>query len=354
MAYRDLYNVLGVSRNASQDEIKKAYRTLAMQWHPDRTGGDEEAAQRFKDISLAYRTLSDPDQRARYDRLGPLYNADGRPPRPEEMEDAVQSVVARFFGRGKPPRGEDLRYTLTVSLEDVARGTTQRITVPRQARCGTCGGDGADPNGGKQVCDVCGGTGRSQGRLFRSSCYHCNGEGFIITRACPTCDGARVVRTEDTLEVKVPPGVATGQKLKLVGKGSAPAGPGPEGDLYVVINVAEHDLFERRGTDLVVRLPVTIRELVLGAQVDVPTLDGRTTVRVPAGTPPGRILRLSGRGLPGVKGGPRGDLHLQITLEIPTDLDEPQREALAAWADRLPANAHPERTAFDVAVRARS
>jgi molecular chaperone DnaJ len=353
VAYRDLYNVLGVSRGASQDEIKKAYRALAKQWHPDRTGGDEAAAQRFKDITLAYRTLSDADERARYDRLGPLYTPDGKPPRPEDLEETVQGLVGRFFGRGKPPRGEDLRYTLTVTLEEVAAGATRTLTVPRKARCGTCGGDGADPDGGKQVCDVCNGTGRSKGRLIRATCYHCDGAGFTITRACPTCGGDGVVATEDRVQVRIPPGVASGQKLKLAGKGDAPRGPGEEGDLYVVVNVVEHDLFRRRGADLLVDLPLTFVEIALGADVDVPTLDGRTTIRVPAGTPPGRIFRLSGRGLPQVGGGPRGDIHLQVQVEVPEALGASQREALAAWADALPPEAHPDRRAFDDAVRAR-
>lgn len=353
MAYRDLYNVLGVSRGASQDEIKKAYRKLAMQWHPDKTGNDPVAAQRFKDITLAYGVLSDPDERSRYDRLGPLYTEDGRPPRPEDLEQTLSSMVGRWFGRGKPPKGEDLRYTLTLDLEDVYEGTTRKIVVPRRVRCTTCGGDGADPHGGKQVCEVCSGTGRSTGRLLRTSCYHCDGEGFVVTKTCGSCDGEGVIGSEDAIEVVIPPGVATGQKLKLNGKGNAPKGPGPEGDLYVVVNVADHALFRRRGKDVVVDLPLTFAEMALGADVPVPTLDGRTTIRVPPGTPPGRIFRLAGRGLPKVGGGSRGDVHLQVTLEVPEDLDPRQRDELARWSAALSEAAHPRRQAFDQAVRSR-
>lgn len=353
MAYRDLYNVLGVSRSATPDEVKKAYRKLAMQWHPDRTGGDEAAAQRFKDITLAYKTLSDPVERARYDRLGPLYTPDGKPMRPDELNETVAGIVGRFFRRDRKSKGKDLRYTLTLDLEAVAGGCKRNITLPRQVRCRTCGGDGARPGDGKSVCTVCSGTGRSAGRVLRASCYHCAGQGFVVDHPCETCDGDGRRGVEETLQVTVPAGVATGQKLKLGGKGDAPSGQGPEGDLYVVINIADHPLFRRRGEDVLLDVPLTFTELALGADVEVPILEGTTTVRIAPGTPPGRILRLAGRGLPRSTGGPRGDLHLQLTLDLPSDLDSDQREALATWSARLNPGAHPQRQAFDDAVRDR-
>lgn len=354
MAYRDLYNVLGVERNASPDDIKKAYRKLAMQWHPDRTGGDEAAAQRFKDITLAYKVLSDAEERARYDRMGPFYTPDGRPMKPDELNETVGSLVGRFFGRNKQTPGRDLRYTLTLDLEDVATGTRRQITVPRRARCGDCGGTGARPGDGQAVCEVCSGTGRAQGRILRTSCYHCDGTGFVIVHPCETCEGEGRRAIDDTLEVVVPPGVATGQKLKVATKGDAAPGEGKDGDLYVIVNIAEHELFKRRGEDVVADLPLTFAEVVAGADVEVPTLEGSTVVRIAPGTPSGRILRLAGRGLPRVGTSTRGDLHLQVVLEVPSDLTEAQRDALRGWADDLPAHAHPRRKSFDAAVRART
>jgi molecular chaperone DnaJ len=297
--------------------------------------------------------LSDAEERARYDRLGPLYTPDGRPPRPEELNETLTGIVGRWFGRNKNTKGEDLRYTLTLDLEAVSSGTTRRITVPRQVRCATCSGDGAHPHGGRQTCDVCQGSGRSQGRLLRASCYHCDGRGFVVVKPCETCAGKGIVAVDEELEVKVPAGVATGQKLKLSGKGNAPQGEGPEGDLFVVVNVGDHPLFRRRGADVLVDLPLTFAELALGADIAVPTLDGQTSIRIPPGTPPGRIFRLGGRGLPKVGGGPRGDLHLQVSLEVPEALEDPQREALASWSTSLAPDAHPRRQAFDDAVRAR-
>lgn len=352
MAYRDLYNVLGVSRSASQDDIKKAYRRLALQWHPDRTNNDPASSERFKEVSFAYKVLSDPEERARYDKLGPLYTADGRPPRPEDLNETLTGVVGRWFGRRGNQKGEDLRYTLTLSLEEVADGSQRTVIVPRTARCTPCGGDGAAP-GGKRSCEVCGGSGRSKGLLIRSDCFHCDGRGFVVVEPCTSCSGKGRIDLSDEIQVTVPPGVATGQKLRVAGKGSAPTGGGPEGDLFVIINVADHPLFVRRGQDLVVELPATFAELALGAEVRVPTLDGATTVRVPPGTPPGRILRLAGRGLPRVGRTGKGDLHLQIALEVPEQLGPEQRQVLDAWSRDLPSQAHPRRRAFDDEVRAR-
>lgn len=353
MATRDFYNILGVDRKASADDIKRAYRNLARQWHPDHNGSSE-AESRFKDITEAYKTLSDPEKRARYNRLGPLYTSDGRPPRPEEFQEAVGAMFSGLFRRRGNARGEDLRYTVSLSLEEVATGIDKEIVVPRQMTCGTCTGEGADPDGGRQQCKVCGGSGRATGpRLFRSDCYHCEGRGYTITKACPTCSGEGRNHIDDGLVVKVPAGVATGQKLKLAGKGNAPRGKGANGDLYVIVNVADHALFRRRGDDILVDLPLTFAEIALGAQVSVPTLEGVTTIRVPAGSNPGKVLRLGGRGLPKVGRKSRGDLHLQIVLEVPDTLDDSQKDILRAWSDALPDQAHPRRTRFDAALEDR-
>jgi len=354
LATRDFYNILGVERDVSPEEIKRAYRVLARRYHPDRNPDNAAAEVRFKDVNEAYRTLSDPDKRARYDRLGPLYTEDGRPPRPEEINQVVGTMWNNLFRRRASLKGEDLRYTVSVSLEDVASGTEKEIVVPRLVSCPTCSGDGADPNGGKRTCDVCKGSGRATGpRLLRSDCYHCNGRGFLVDKACPTCGSEGRSGVEDVLRVKIPAGVTTGQKLKVVAKGNAPRGTGEPGDLYVIVSVAEHPLFRRRGDDVMLDLPLTFVELALGADVIVPTLEGSTTIRIPPASPPGKVLRLGARGLPHVGRGGRGDLHIQLILEVPAGLDEVQRQQLEAWAASLPRGAHPRRAHFDVLTQQR-
>jgi len=357
VATRDYYNVLGVDRRASHDEIKRAYRELARRWHPDRNQQDAQAETRFKDISEAYRTLSEPERRTRYDRLGPLYTEDGRPPRPEDLNEVVGTVWSNLslWRRRRGKRGEDLRYTASVSLEEVANGTSKQIEVPRFVRCDTCDGGGADPDGGSEECSVCRGTGRASGpRLFRTSCYHCSGAGRITTKRCPTCDGDGRRGLSDTLLVKVPAGVTTGQKLKISGKGNAGRHGSEEGgDLFVIVSVADHPLFRRRGDDVVVSLPLSFRELCLGAEVDVPTLESSTTIRIPPGSPPGKVLRLSGRGLTKVGRTQRGDLHVELDLELPAGLTQTATSELQAWDDGLPASAHPLRVQFDKHVQDR-
>lgn len=353
MAARDYYNILDVDRSASVDDIKKAYRKAARRWHPDHNGADAETAARFKDVTEAYKVLSDPEKRARYDRLGPLYTDDGRPPRPEDVNEAVGTVLGNLFRWKSQERGEDLRYTLSVTLEEVATGGDRDIAIPRKIRCRRCGGGGAEA-ADRARCEPCGGSGTASGpRLFRAACYHCDGRGWVPARPCGDCRGEGRMTLEDSLRVKLPAGVATGQKLKLTGKGNAPRGGGADGDLFVIVNVAEHPLFRRRGDDLVVDLPVTLADLVLGAEVAVPTLDGATVIRIPARSEPGKVLRLTGRGLPQLGKSSRGDLHFQLALELPDGLDEAQRRALATWSRSLAPTVHPRRAAFDRAVESR-
>lgn len=355
MATRDLYNILGLDRGASADDVKRAYRVLARRWHPDKNPGDAEADARFKDITEAYRTLSDPDKRSRYDRLGPLYTEDGRPPRPEDLNAVASTVWGNLFRWRSTARGEDLRYTLSVDLEDVVAGCDKEITVPRQVRCRTCAGEGA-PAEGRAQCTVCKGSGRGTGPLLlRTDCYHCKGRGFTIEAACPDCRGDGRMGVEEALRVKVPPGVTTGQKLKIVGKGNVPRGSGEPGDLLVIVSVAEHPLFRRRGEDVMVELPLTFAELALGAEVLVPTLEGHTTIRVPASSPAGKVLRLANRGLPRVGRQGRGDLHVTLVLEVPPSLDETQQAAVRALFQGFPTTLHPRRATFQsqVAVRGR-
>ncbi len=354
MATRDYYNILGVERSASNDDIKRAYRTLARRWHPDRNSADADAETRFKDINEAYRTLGDAEKRNRYDRLGPLYTEDGRPPRPEDINEVVGNVFNNIFRRRSKERGEDLRYTVSVTLEEVATGIEKEVTVPRFVRCRTCRGDGANPEGGKTACEVCSGSGKATGpRIFRTECYHCSGRGFTVTEGCDDCGGDGRRGVEDRLRVKVPKGVATGQKLKVSAKGNASRGSGDPGDLFVIVSVAEHSLFRRRGDDVLVELPLLFTELTLGADVKVPTLDGRTTIRIPDGSHPGKILRLAGRGLPRVAKASRGDLHIQLTLEVPDGLSEAQQRELQDWSAGLPETSHPRRADFDSQVAER-
>jgi len=354
VATPDYYNMLGITRKATPDEVKKAYRRLALRWHPDRNPGDAAAEQHFKDITMAYTCLSDAEERQRYDRLGPLYKPDGRPPRAEELNEVLGTVWGNLWGRRKSVRGDDLRYTISLTLEEVATGGQREIVIPRQVRCRGCGGDGAQPGNGRVDCQVCDGTGRAKGmRLFRSDCYHCEGRGYRIVHRCERCSGAGIQSTQDTVVVTIPAGVATGQKLKLAGKGNEPAEPGTTGDLMVIVNVQEHNLFRRRGEDVLVDLPLTFPDMALGADVRVPTLEGHTTIRIPAGTQPGRVFRLSGRGLPAVGRSRRGDLHLSAVLDVPTSLSAAQRDALAAWRDTLSPESHPNRSLFDRHVEER-
>lgn len=353
MSYRDYYNILGVPRDASQEDVKRAYRNLALRWHPDRNADDPEAGRRFKDISEAYRTLGDPERRARYDRMGPLYTEDGRPPRPEDLGEVMGTVWKNLFGRKTREPGEDLRYSISVTLEDVATGTERTIVVPRRIRCNRCAGHGAEASQ-RETCSACGGSGMSKGRLLKTRCYHCDGRGYVVRDTCERCEGEGRVVIDESIVVKVPPGVATGQKLKVKGKGNAARGEGTDGDLLIVVNVADHPLFRRRGDDLLVEVPLDVRELSLGADIRVPTLDGTTTIRVPAGTPGGKIFRLSGRGLPHVGRSGRGDLHIQVALEIPVSLTPEEEEGLRRWAQVLPDDRHPKRAAFQRALEERA
>lgn len=347
MARRDLYAILGVSRSATQDDVKRAYRNLARRYHPDRNQGDEEAARRFREIAEAYETLSNPELRSRYDRLGPLYRPDGRPPTPDEVTDWVTDTLGGMFRKRRPDQGEDLRYTLSIDLESVATGGERTIEVRRAATCRTCSGDGADPTEGRKECTACDGTGRAGGRrLFRTQCPHCDGAGQITVKACQTCSGSGRVESFEKLSVRIPKGVATGQKLKLRGKGNDARSGGETGDLYVIVTVVEHPLFQRRGSDLHCVVPIRYSQAVLGGALEVPTLNGTATIKVPMGTESGKLLRLAGRGLPTMKGGRTGDLHVELEIEIPTELSKAQKKALEELDSIVDDNAHPRQSAF--------
>ncbi len=355
MARLDYYAVLGVARDATPDEIKKSFRQLALQYHPDRNPDDVDAERRFREVAEAYQCLSDPDERLRYDKLGPLYRPDGKPPTPDDVNTFVKDALAGLFGRrANQERGEDLRYTLTVSLEEVGTGVEREIDVNRRVACKRCDATGADPEGGRKTCERCGGSGKSGARFsLRPECPHCDGRGFTTVKRCTRCGGEGRHDRQDALKVKVPQGVATGQKLKLRGKGNDGRNAGSTGDLYVLVNVAEHALFLRRGDDLLCEAPLLLTEAALGVDLLVPTLEGSTTIRIPPGTPSGKIFRLAGRGLPNLESRRRGDLHVKVNVEVPTAIGERERAALQALASQVSAAAHPQRRAWDEQLRAR-
>lgn len=360
MARKDYYAVLGVKKNASPDEIKKAFRTLALKYHPDRNPGDADAERNFREVAEAWNVLGDPETRERFDRMGPLFTPSGRPPRPDELNEILMDALNGLLGRRRPgARGEDLRYTVTVSLEQAAKGCEKSLVIQRSVRCKTCAGSG-DASDERVQCDMCAGTGKApQRRLFRSDCTHCDGKGYKPRGKCPRCTGEGRHATEETLKVRVPPGVATGQKLKLKEKGNEGTGggnvpAGEPGDLYILVSVEEHPLFRRRGTDLLVEIPVTFVEAALGAELVVPTLDGTTVIRIPPGTPSGKSFRLPGRGLPAVKGAAKGDLHARILVEVPEVLDAAAKEALLVWSEYAGLSQHPKKKAWLDALRGRA
>lgn len=356
MPRRDYYAILGVERSASPDEIKRAFRALAMQYHPDRNPDDADAEQRFREVKEAWEVLGDAEQRARYDRLGPFYRPDGRPPSPDEVSTVVGEALAGLFRRRPTPeKGEDLRYQLSLRLEEAALGCERVIELRRMGPCRRCQGSGAEPGeGGTRTCDFCQGAGQTGGRLLKTECPRCDGRGFLVVRRCTSCEGRGRAEDAESLKVRVPPGVATGQKLKLRGKGNLPRrGTGKPGDLYVLVEVMEHELFTRRGQDLLCEVPITFAEAALGADVAVPTLDGTTAIRIPPGTPSGQVFRLTGRGLPTPGDRGRGDLHYRVVVEVPAALGEAERRLLGELDGRLGAGAHPRREAFDARLKER-
>jgi molecular chaperone DnaJ len=344
MARKDYYTVLGVGKNATEEELKRAFREAAKKWHPDRNPGNPEAEQRFREVAEAWEVLGDPEQRARYDRLGPLFTPNGRPPSTEDLNDFVRDTLNGLLGRKKGHRnGDDIKFTATIQLEEAASGCERTLKVSRKLVCKSCIGSG-DAKEGRQPCSSCGGSGKSATRRFlRNDCAACDGKGYRSPGRCGVCSGAGIVSMEDSLKVKVPPGVATGQKLKVKGKGDESATGGSSGDLLVILSVEDHPIFRRRGADLLCDAPITYIEAVLGVDLRVPTLDGTTTIRVPPGTPSGRSFRLPGRGMPGLGGSGRGDLHVRVQLEVPANLSAEQRGSLAAFAERLGPDNHPQR-----------
>ena len=350
MAKRDYYEVLGVDRGASEADVKKAYRRLAMKYHPDRNSGDEQAEEKFKEASEAYEVLSDQEKRAGYDRFGhaavdgsagaSTFNAD-------DIGDIFGEVFGDIFGGGArgrraARRGADLQYVLDLTLEQAVGGDTVEIRVPTLAVCDDCDGTGAKRGTAPTTCPECDGRGQirvSQGFFsLQQTCSRCRGSGRVILDPCRTCGGRGRVERRKTLSVKVPPGVDSGDRVRLSGEGEAGMQGAPPGDLYVQMRVAEHPIFTRDGTDLYCEVPLAFADAALGGEIEVPTLDGRVKLKVPSETQTGKLFRLRGRGAPSVRGGLGGDLLCRVVVETPVRLSDQQKDLLREFKTSLEAN----------------
>jgi molecular chaperone DnaJ len=353
---RDYYEVLGISRSANDNDIKSAYRKLALKYHPDRNPGDKAAEDRFKEAAEAYAILADPEKRTLYDRFGHagVTSAAGAgagfdPTIFADFGDILGGLGDIFgfgdlFGgarrRGGPQRGADLRYDLEIAFEEAARGTETTIQIPRQESCGTCSGSGAAPGSTPAVCPQCRGQGqvRFQQGFFTvaRTCPQCQGSGRIITKPCHTCHGTGRISRERKITVKIPAGIASGQQLRLAGEGEGGSAGGPSGHLYVVVHVHEHEFFRRDGINLFCEVPVNFTTIALGGEIQVPTLDGAETVKIPEATATGTTLRIRGKGLPDVSGRGRGDLFVTVQVTTPKKLTREQRHLLEQLANALP------------------
>lgn len=336
---KDYYQLLGVHKNATDAELKKAYRRLAHEFHPDKNPGNKEAEEKFKEINEAYEVLSDAQKRAYFDQYGTAPGAQqGTGPGfgGAGMGDIFGDIFEEFFGggrgRSRATAGDDLRFNLKISFEDSAFGTTTKIRVPRWERCPDCDGTGAKTKDGVATCTVCHGAGqiRMQQGFFSVSrtCSRCNGEGRVITDPCTTCKGRKRMERERTLSVKIPGGVETGNTIRLTGEGELGAYGGPPGDLYVFLAVEDHPLFTREGQDIVCAVPISFTQAALGTEIDVPTLNGSSKIKIPAGTQPGQVFKLRGKGFPHLRGSGSGDQLCRIMVEVPSKLTAKQKELL--------------------------
>jgi molecular chaperone DnaJ len=352
VAKRDYYEVLSVSRHCDEQTLKSAYRKLALQYHPDRNPGNREAEEKFKEAAEAYAVLSDPQKRAAYDRYGhaAVSGAGGAGFDESQFADFGDILGDLFgfdlFGNGRrrgsrqPQRGEDIRYDLEISFEDAMKGMSADLQIPRMEACSHCSGTGAEPRGGLVTCATCNGRGEvlyQQSFLsIRKTCPTCGGRGRVIRQACGQCRGEGFHRVEKKLRVNVPAGVDTGTRLRLNGEGNPGPGGAPPGDLYVVIKVAEHPVFERRENDLHCTLPINVAQAALGAEIQIETFDGAQTIRIPEGTQPGAHFRLRNLGVPMLNGRGRGDLYVHLDVQIPKKLTREQRRLFEQLSETLP------------------
>jgi molecular chaperone DnaJ len=347
MSKRDYYDILGVGRQASEDELKKAYRRLAMKFHPDRNPGNAEAEEKFKEANEAYEVLTDPQKRAIYDEHGHegLSRGGGGGGFGDMggFADVFGDVFSDIFGgggrRGGPRRGSDLRYMMDLTLEQAVFGSDETIRIPTLDDCGTCKGQGTADGKAPPKCSTCGGSGqvRVQQGFFvlQQTCPHCRGRGVQVTDPCKSCRGAGKLRREKTLEVKIPAGVDTGDRIRLSGEGEPGERGAQAGDLYVQINVKPHEFFERDGSDLYCTVPIDFVTAALGGELDVPTLGGKAQLKLPEETQTGKVFRLRGKGVKSVRGGAVGDLLCTVTVETPVKLNRRQRELLREFGQSL-------------------
>jgi len=344
---RDYYKVLGIGRNATDEEIKKAYRKLAIKYHPDKNPGNNEAEEKFKEAAEAYEVLRDPEKRSMYDRYGHeglkgtgFQGFTGF----EDIFSSFSDIFEDFFGFGtgerrkeSPRRGADLRYDLSISFLDAAFGKETEIEVERLEECKNCKGSGAKPGTGPVICPVCRGKGqitRSQGFFSISTpCYRCNGEGTTIKDPCEECNGKGRVNKVKKISVKIPRGIETGSRLKLKGEGEKGLRGGPAGDLYVIVHVEPHPFFQRDGDDVICQVPISFSQAALGAEIEVPTLEGSKKLNIPAGTQTNEIFRLKGQGFYNLHGNGRGDQLTQVIVKTPTNLSKRQEELLRELAE---------------------
>lgn len=378
MAREDYYELLGVARDASAEEIKKAYRKKAVQYHPDKNPGDKQAEEMFKKVSEAYDILKDDDKRAAYDRYGhaafeqasagPRGGGQGGFTDPFDMFREVfggggggGGIFEEFFGGGGgggggAQRGSDLRYDLEIDLEDAAAGLEKEISFRKASTCSRCDGTGAEPGSRRVRCPTCGGSGHvtsSRGFFtFRQTCPTCRGAGHAIEKPCTKCAGAGRTNENTRIKVRIPPGVDTGTKLRSPGNGEAGVGGGPSGDLYIVITVREHDVFERDGEELLCEIPIKFTLAALGGRIQVPTLTGKAELRIPAGTQSGTLFRLKGKGMPSLRGNGHGDQLVRVQIEVPTSMTAEQRRKLEEYAIACGDADHPvSRSFFEKAKR---
>ncbi len=370
MAKRDYYEVLGIQKGASADEIKKAYRTKAKELHPDRNSDNPDAEAQFKEANEAYEVLKDADKKAAYDRFGHAafeggMGGGGRSGHggfqgQGDFASAFSDVFDDLFGdmmggrRGgggrRAVRGSDLRYNLRISLEDAFKGMQKTIQVPTAVACDTCKGSGAEGGAEPTTCPTCSGMGKvraSQGFFtVEKTCPTCSGMGQIIQNPCKTCSGAGRVEKDRSLSVNIPAGVETGTRIRLAGEGEAGLRGGPTGDLYIFIEVAEHALFQRDGTALFCRVPVSMTSAAMGGDIEVPTIDGgRSRVKIPAGSQSGRQMRLRGKGMPALRGGSAGEMLIELAVETPVNLTSKQKELLREF-EKLSEENNPESSGF--------
>lgn len=346
---RDYYEVLGVQKGASDDEIKKAFRKMSKKYHPDLNPGDKEAEEKFKEVNEAYQVLSDPDKKSKYDQFGhagvdPNFGAGGGYGGAGfDFGDIFGDIFGGFgggFGGGRrngPRRGNDIRRVIDISFEEAAFGCTKTMNIQTQEKCGECGGTGAKKGTTATVCSHCNGTGRvkTQQRTIlgymttETTCPQCNGEGKIIKEPCRECRGTGAVRRNKTIEVQIPSGIDDNQTIQLSGKGEAGSKGGPNGDLLITVRVRPHDIFQRRGNDVFINMPISFVEAALGANVKVPTIDGGCVeLTIPEGTQAGTRFRMKGKGIPYLRSKSRGDQYVTVEIEIPRNLTQKQRELL--------------------------